>query len=361
MERAVAKLRHLVGRRHRAEHREGRAAAGIGGKADPVAALRQPVHVEEAGADEGVGGRAVDQARVDFPQPVDLARFEMDDMAVKPAGSEQPVPFVGVEIVARRGVERFHPGDLVGLLREVGLHQAVGMRGPERAQGLKLSGRRGRRKARSYDVGEPALPVPALQKPLALVMGRLRRVAQPLGRGVAVHAGLAGKGAQAALFSLGEEGIDAFGMDGAVGTDRRGPVREREVEIPRGDFRRIGRVAEARLLGEGVALQPVDQPLAPTRDDRGLGVMDMGIDEAGGDERITVIGDARLRIGAAQVVGLAHRSDAVADDPDIGPPGFVARAIDHQAIAYQDIEAAHFIAPRRRRLCGAIITARSMR
>jgi hypothetical protein len=57
----------------------------------------------------------------------------------------------------------------------------------------------------------------------------------------------------------------------------------------------------------------------------------------------------------------AHRGDAVADNPDIAPPRRAAGAVDYQAVAYQDVEAAHSIAPHHRRLCGVIIAACPMR
>ena len=143
MQCAAAQLRDLVGGRHRPQHRERRPAAGIGGEAHGQA-LRE-ADVEQARSDERVRGRAMHRRGADLGQPVDLAWPQMDRVAVETAGAQQPVRLVGVEIVPSARIQRAHPGDLVGLLAEVGLHQAVRMLGPERAQRLELRLGRGRR------------------------------------------------------------------------------------------------------------------------------------------------------------------------------------------------------------------------
>jgi hypothetical protein len=95
--------------------------------ASPIRSLgSEPAHVEEPRADEGVGGRAVDEAAPTSRQAVDLARLEVDGVAVEAVWPEKPVRLVGVEVVAGLGVEAADPGDLVGLFGDVGLHQAVG-------------------------------------------------------------------------------------------------------------------------------------------------------------------------------------------------------------------------------------------
>jgi hypothetical protein len=76
----------------------------------------------------------MDQGRADLRQAVDLARLKVDGVAVEAVRAQKPVRLVGVEVVAGLRVERPDPGDLVGLFGDMGLHQAVGMLGPERAQ-----------------------------------------------------------------------------------------------------------------------------------------------------------------------------------------------------------------------------------
>lgn len=223
--------------------------------------------------------------------------------------AQQPLCLVGVEIVARLRMQRLHPFDLVELLGEVGLHQAIGMLAPERPQRRELLGRRGGREAGRDDIGEPALPMPSLEQPLAVGIGALGRVAQPLGR-VAIHAGLARIGPQAPRRRRLEEGVHALGMDGGIAADGGRAMGEGQVEVAARDLGGISGIAEAHLLGEGVGLEPVDQPLAPARDDGGLRIVHMGIDEARRDQRLPVIGHPRAGMGRAQRLGRTHGGDA---------------------------------------------------
>ncbi len=92
-----------------------------------------------------------------------LALGQVDRVAVDGAFAQQALRLVGVEVVARLREEVLHPGDLVGLFGQMGLHQAVGILAPERAERRELFGRRGGREARGDDVGQPVHPVPFLQ------------------------------------------------------------------------------------------------------------------------------------------------------------------------------------------------------
>ena len=83
----------------------------------------------------------MDEACSNFNQPVHLARFQMDGVAVKAAHPQKTVGFVGVEVVAGAGIQGFDPSDFVGLFRQMGLHQAGLIFCPERAEGCKLLGR----------------------------------------------------------------------------------------------------------------------------------------------------------------------------------------------------------------------------
>ena len=80
----------------------------------------------------------MDKRRADFSQPVLFAVLKMYRMAVKPAGAQQADPLVCVEIIPGFREQLFHPGDFVGLFRQMRLHQAFGMLGPERAHRLEL-------------------------------------------------------------------------------------------------------------------------------------------------------------------------------------------------------------------------------
>jgi hypothetical protein len=54
------------------------------------------------------------------------------------APSPRSPNLVDIGVVARLGVELGDPGDLVVLFGEMGLHQAVGVLGPERAERFEL-------------------------------------------------------------------------------------------------------------------------------------------------------------------------------------------------------------------------------
>ena len=63
---------------------------------------------------------------------------QMDRVAIQCAFPEQPVHLVGFEIVPGFRVQAERPRDFVGLFREMGLHQAIRVLGPEGAKGFKL-------------------------------------------------------------------------------------------------------------------------------------------------------------------------------------------------------------------------------
>ena len=256
----AAQLGDLIGGGHGAEHGKGRPAAGVGGEANP----QRPGegHVEEARADEGVGGWAMDDAGPGLGQAVLFALGQVDGVAEDGTFAQKALSLVGVKVIAGLRVERADPGHFVDLFGKVGLHQAIGVFGPQGAEGVQLVRRRGRREARGDDIGQPVLAMPALQQALAVVIGRAGGIAQGRGR-IAVHAGLAGKGAQAAQAGGGEKGIDRGRVGGGVAAHRGGAMGQRKAEVTFGHVGGIGGVAKAHFLGEGVVVQPVDQPLAP--------------------------------------------------------------------------------------------------
>ena len=137
--------------------------------------------------------------------------------------------------------------------------------------------------------------MPFFQQALAIIIGGFCGVLQPLGS-ISVHAGLARIGAQAPALRLREKRIHAFGVDRGIGTNRRGAIGKRQIKVTRGNLGSIGRIGKAHFLGKGVGVQPINQPLAPTRDDRGLRVMHMGIDKARTDQRLPVVDDLGLWI-----------------------------------------------------------------
>ena len=83
------------------------------------------------------------QRRSGLSDAVDLAGRQVDGMPVNGAGAKQAMCLVSVKIVAGLGKQRLHPGNLGRLFAEVGLHEAIGILGPERAEGTELIRRRG--------------------------------------------------------------------------------------------------------------------------------------------------------------------------------------------------------------------------
>ena len=261
----------------------------------------------------------MDDRSADLAQPVPFARLKVYRVAVNPALPQQTVLFVGIEIVPRLRVEAAHPFDFIELFAQMGLHQALRPLRPELPQRVQLRGRRGGREPRRDGIARPAFPVPAVDQGLAVVIGRLRIVLQANGR-VAVHAGLARNDPHAAFRRRLENRIDAVGVDGAKARDGGRAVVQRKVEVSRRDIRRIGRIGKPHLFGEGVGIEPVDQPLAPARDDGRLRVMHMRVHEAGTDERIAIGGHRGLRGAGAQIRRRSDRSDLAVGDKDGGVP-----------------------------------------
>ncbi len=71
-------------------------------------------------------------------------------------------------------------------------------------------------------------------------------------------------------------------MDGAEDQSGGGAVAEQLVEEEGGDLIGMGLVGEGGFGGEDVAFEPFEQLLAMGGDAVGLGIVDVGVDEAGG-------------------------------------------------------------------------------
>ena len=238
----------------------------------------------------------MDQAGIHFAQPGFFTLGQPDGVAVKPALAQKPMAFVSIEIVAGRGEQGFDPCNLIRLFREVGLHQAVRVFGPKSAHGRQLFWCRCGREPGRDDIGQPVHVVPFCQKRLAVVIGRLGRIAQPVG-GVAVHAGFASPDPLPARLCGSKDGVNAGRVDGGIAAKRGRAVGQRQIAIAVGNGCRVIGVGKASFFGEGVAVQPINQTFAPRGDDGGLGVMHMGIDKACRNQMLAVIGDARSGMG----------------------------------------------------------------
>ena len=93
------------------------------------------------------------------------------------------------------------------------------------------------------------------------------------------------------------------------------PERNKFVEKERRDARAMRGIGEFLLLDERIVVQPVEQLRAVGADHLGLRIMDVGVDEAGHDERAGMIVDERAaRRAGENVARLADRLDQAAGD-----------------------------------------------
>jgi hypothetical protein len=132
-------------------------------------------------------------------------------------------------------------------------------------------------------------------------------VAQPVRR-IAVHQHLAGGEAQPERFRLLEQDIGRMRVHGAVDAARRDAVAQVLLQEGARNAARIGAIGELQLGRKGVALEPVEELGAVTRDHRRLWEMHVGVDEARGDQRILAeVPD--LRAGRQQRADARRRSE----------------------------------------------------
>jgi hypothetical protein len=81
------------------------------------------------------------------------------------------------------------------------------------------------------------------------------------------------------------------------------------------DFIGVVLVGELAFAREGVGVEPVQQLLAVGADHAGLRQVDVGVDEAGGDQRILIMGDLDIgRQGRQQFAGVAEGADLAVID-----------------------------------------------
>ena len=135
--------------------------------------------------------------------------------------------------------------------------------------------------------------MPPLNQRFAVVIGRTGSVAQPVGC-VAIHAGLAADNPLISALCGGEKGFDTDGVNGGKAGHCGGAMRRGQIKIPLGDSFGLVGIIKAHLFRKCIGVEPVNQPLAPTGDDRGLRIMHMSIDKAGTDQFAAVISYLRL-------------------------------------------------------------------
>ena len=66
---------------------------------------------------------------------------------------------------------------------------------------------------------------------------------------------------------------------------------------------------QPHFFGKSIAVQPVDKPLAPTRDDCCLRVVHMRIHEACGDQFVTIVCHNRVGVVCTQCIPIGDICD----------------------------------------------------
>ena len=212
---------------------------------------------------------------------------EVDAVAEQAARPEQPEAAIDIGVTRRLGKQLAHPGNFPARLGDMGLHVDTGMIGQQLPRPFELPWRGRGRKPRRHGVAEAIDAVPALDQRPRRLDSPVGRVPQCLGH-VPIHQHLAGDQPHRAGARLVEQRIDGLGVHAAEDRRRRRAVAQQLVdELLRHHGRMVG-VAEATLGGKGIALEPVEQPLAPGSNHLHLRIVQMGIDETGNDEVVGI-------------------------------------------------------------------------
>lgn len=309
-------LQHLVALVQRAQQRIGRAAADVGGNGRAHAVALQPRLVEQPAAEEEVGRRAEHGDGAGLAHHAKFPVIHVDAVAEQGLVAKKAVALVDGQIVGMAGIEIQRVGDLVVVLVDVGLQVAVGVLGKERAGHLQLRRCRGDGKARRDDIERAAPAMPLGHQRLAVVIGRLRGVAEGRGR-VAVHHRLAAQHAHAARLRLAEIGAHGIGVAGAIGHRRRRAMGNQRVIEGGGDALAVGEIGEFLLGREGVVVEPVEELVGPGGNHLRLREMQVRVNEAGHQEMRPVVGHRRGRRGCCLDLGEgAHGGDEAVLDQE---------------------------------------------
>ena len=283
-------LHDLVRLVQRLQLAEAGTGADVGAQADAHAMGFQLVQVEQAAAQKQVGGRAEGHRRAGFGQALALVVAQVHAMGEHRARANQLVVVVYVEVALALGEQCLDPLDLLAVLGQVGVHVQIRVFTQQLAGQLQLLRCAGGGEARGDRIVQAALAMPALDQRLALGIAGFGGVGQVV-RGVAIHQHLAGDHAQVELVCLLEEGVHRLRVHAAEYQGGGGAITQQFLEEDRRHVAGMRLVFELLLGGEGVGVEPVQQLLAVGGDHAGLRVVDMGVDETGGNQRVAVLGD----------------------------------------------------------------------
>ncbi len=240
-------------------------------------------------------------------------------MAEDRARPDEARMIVHVQIALAGGEQLAHPGDLGGVLAQMGLQVDARMIAQKRARGLELRLARGGGEAGGHAIELPALPVPAPDQRGALVIALLRGIEQGRG-GVAVHQHFARDHPGVQPRGFRKERLHRLRMHSAIDHGRGGARAQQLAQEHLRHHRGMGRLGELLLGHEGVGIEPFEQLRAIGADHLQLRIMHMGVDHAGHD----------------QLIGVVHRRDARGQQRrgfGIGAGrGDPARLHDHQPV-----------------------------
>ena len=124
--------------------------------------------------------------------------------------------------------------------------------------------------------------MPCIDQIFAVIISRLRRVDQAVWR-IAIHTGLATHHAHSARLGCLKIGGDRNRGGGAIAGHGRRAMTEGNVEIAPSNLGGVIGIYQTHFLGKCIAVQPVNQSLAPAGDDGGLRIVHMRIDKARND------------------------------------------------------------------------------
>ncbi len=198
----------------------------------------------------------------------------------------EAVLVVALPVLGAVGVEFLHPGDLAGVLREMGLDRKVPLR-RQLPEGLHETVGAGRSEPGGQDgpdVGEAAV----FQPPEGLGEGLRRLLLR--GSGVAVHVHLANVPRDPGFLQLLHEDERGIGVPGGEGGYPGGAGGDEVPGQPAVYPAGVVQILEPGLRAEGVGVQPVQQGQVHAHAQHGvLGGVEMQVREGGHDEGVAVV------------------------------------------------------------------------
>ena len=286
-------LHHLVRLVQGVEQREAGPGADVGAQAHidlEALGLRQ---VEQAAAEEQVGGGAEGHGRASFGQALALVVAQVHAVGEYRALAQQLEVVIDVQVTLLLREQRLDPVDFLEVFRQVRVHVHARVLLEQLAGQGQLFRRAGRCEPRGDGVVQAALAVPAFDQRLAFGITGLGSVGQVV-RGVAVHHHLAGDQPQVQALGLFEQGIHRFRVHAAEYQCGGGAVAQQFLEEDLRHLVGVGLVGKLLFAREGVGVQPVQQLLAVGTDHAGLREVDVGIDETRGDQCVLVVLDRKV-------------------------------------------------------------------